>query len=270
MGGDHGPSVVVPGIRSYLRAHDGEGVRFLLHGDEAQIATHLARCGVREGSVALRLGGGQGGLRCCDFDKTGRLVATGGDGGVLSVWDVKRRRVVRSVEDHASAIGAARFDASSATLASGNAAGEVLLHRVRSKQLLALLVDGDEYDARPAVSALEFSPLKPQVLGASYRDGSLRLWDAGRGDLLASLGGGGAGGGGDARTGLAFSPVNAKFVAATGADGITAFWDADAGARVKSLDAEGSRATCVAFATEGVVVLGRVCRNRVQRHFNIA
>ncbi|KAF7441452.1 PlsX Fatty acid/phospholipid biosynthesis enzyme [Pyrenophora tritici-repentis] len=37
MGGDHGPSVIVPGIRSYLRAHRGEGVRFLLHGDEAKI-----------------------------------------------------------------------------------------------------------------------------------------------------------------------------------------------------------------------------------------
>ena len=54
MGGDHGPSVVVPGIRSYLRAHDGEGVRFLLHGDETQIATHLARCGVPADIVEIR------------------------------------------------------------------------------------------------------------------------------------------------------------------------------------------------------------------------
>ena len=43
MGGDHGPSVIVPGIRSYLRTHRGEGVRFLLHGDEAKITAELTK-----------------------------------------------------------------------------------------------------------------------------------------------------------------------------------------------------------------------------------
>ncbi|MCA3701404.1 MAG: phosphate acyltransferase, partial [Brevundimonas sp.] len=37
MGGDHGPPVVVAGVRDYIRRHGGEGVRFLLHGDEAAI-----------------------------------------------------------------------------------------------------------------------------------------------------------------------------------------------------------------------------------------
>ncbi len=44
MGGDHGPSVVVPGIREYIRRHGGENVRFLLHGDEAAIAAEMAKC----------------------------------------------------------------------------------------------------------------------------------------------------------------------------------------------------------------------------------
>ena len=41
MGGDHGPSVVVPGIRSYIRDHGGEGVRFLPRSrlfDDAEFA----------------------------------------------------------------------------------------------------------------------------------------------------------------------------------------------------------------------------------------
>ena len=54
MGGDHGPSVVVPGIRSYLSAHDGEGVRFLLHGDETQIRAHLARCNLPADIIDIR------------------------------------------------------------------------------------------------------------------------------------------------------------------------------------------------------------------------
>ena len=37
MGGDHGPPVVVAGVRDYRKRHGGANVRFLLHGDEAAI-----------------------------------------------------------------------------------------------------------------------------------------------------------------------------------------------------------------------------------------
>ena len=43
MGGDHGPSVVVPGVaRASLQA-SGRQIRYLLHGDEALIAPELAK-----------------------------------------------------------------------------------------------------------------------------------------------------------------------------------------------------------------------------------
>ncbi|AZS21636.1 MULTISPECIES: phosphate acyltransferase PlsX [unclassified Caulobacter] len=42
MGGDHGPSIVVPGIAQALQALPG--VRFLLHGDSAAIESELAKC----------------------------------------------------------------------------------------------------------------------------------------------------------------------------------------------------------------------------------
>jgi glycerol-3-phosphate acyltransferase PlsX len=54
MGGDHGPSVVVPGIRDYLKRHGGEGVRFLLHGDESLIRPELARCRLAEDVCEVR------------------------------------------------------------------------------------------------------------------------------------------------------------------------------------------------------------------------
>ena len=44
MGGDHGPPVVVGGVRDYIRRHGGQDVRFLLHGDEAAIAAEMTRC----------------------------------------------------------------------------------------------------------------------------------------------------------------------------------------------------------------------------------
>ena len=54
MGGDHGPSVVVPGVRDYRKRHGGEGVRFLLHGDETAIRAEMARCGLTDDVCIVR------------------------------------------------------------------------------------------------------------------------------------------------------------------------------------------------------------------------
>ncbi len=54
MGGDHGPSVVVPGVRDYRTRHGGEGVRFLLHGDETAIRAEMARAGLTDDVCTVR------------------------------------------------------------------------------------------------------------------------------------------------------------------------------------------------------------------------
>ena len=109
----------------------------------------VALCATRDATVALRLGDGiegaqRGLLQCCDFDQSSRLVCVGGEGGLLDVWDCKRRRIVRTLEDHGSSITACRFDSTSTCVASGNAQGEVLIHKVRSRQLLALLAEAQQ------------------------------------------------------------------------------------------------------------------------------
>ncbi|RZJ04400.1 MAG: phosphate acyltransferase PlsX [Brevundimonas sp.] len=54
MGGDHGPSIVVPGIRDYIKRHGGEGVRFLLHGDETSIRAQIAKAHLADGVCEIR------------------------------------------------------------------------------------------------------------------------------------------------------------------------------------------------------------------------
>ena len=43
MGGDHGPSVVVPGLAVGLEQWRSRRLRFLLHGDQARIEAEMAR-----------------------------------------------------------------------------------------------------------------------------------------------------------------------------------------------------------------------------------
>ena len=52
MGGDHGPGVVVAAVA--IAAKRYPGVRFLLHGDEAQIAAELAKCAVAKAASEIR------------------------------------------------------------------------------------------------------------------------------------------------------------------------------------------------------------------------
>ena len=238
-----------------VTTHDNATAARLSSSGEAIVScgVDVALCATRDATVALRLGDSiegapRGLLQCCDFDQSSRLVCVGGEGGLLDVWDCKRRRIVRTLEDHGSSITACRFDSTSTCVASGNAQGEVLIHKVRSRQLLALLAEAQQ----PPITTLEYSPLRPHHLGALHADGSLRLWDVDRSTKVAKLGGGRAT---TDLLGLAFSPVNAKFLAAARADGAVAFWDADRGVCVKALDV-GGRCTSLAFATERVVCVG--------------
>jgi glycerol-3-phosphate acyltransferase PlsX len=54
MGGDHGPPIVVAGVRDYRRRHGGEGVRFVLHGDEPAIRAEMAKCALGDDVCEVR------------------------------------------------------------------------------------------------------------------------------------------------------------------------------------------------------------------------
>jgi glycerol-3-phosphate acyltransferase PlsX len=54
MGGDHGPPVVVPGVAYHAELWRARGVRFLLHGDQAQIEAELAHAPAARGLCEIR------------------------------------------------------------------------------------------------------------------------------------------------------------------------------------------------------------------------
>ncbi len=102
MGGDHGPPVVVAGVRDYIRRHGGQDVRFLLHGDETAIVEQMAKvdltsdvCDVRhtdkkiasdeKPAQAMRRGKGSSLWNAIESVKTGEAgaVVSGGNTGAL-------------------------------------------------------------------------------------------------------------------------------------------------------------------------------------------
>ena len=104
MGGDHGPSITVPGLARAMHRRAGE-LRFLIHGDEAQIGPALARlpelarlAEVRhtdkvigsdeKPATALRRGKGTSMWNAVEAVKTGEAqaaVSCGNTGGLMAI-----------------------------------------------------------------------------------------------------------------------------------------------------------------------------------------
>ncbi len=118
MGGDHGPPVVVAGVRDYRKRHGGEGVRFLLHGDETAIRAEMARyalgdevCEVRhtdkvvamdeKPAQAMRRGKGSSLWNAIDAVKQGEagaVVSAGNTGALMAISKLILRMSAHGLE----------------------------------------------------------------------------------------------------------------------------------------------------------------------------
>ncbi|XLP35876.1 phosphate acyltransferase PlsX [Brevundimonas vesicularis] len=124
MGGDHGPSVVVGGIKHYLAQWGGEGVRFQLHGDETAIRAEMARCNLTETE--------------CEIQHADKVVA----------MDEKPAQAMRRGKGSSmwNAIDAVKSGAAQAAVSAGNTGALMAI----SKLLLRMAAAGLE---RPAIVA---------------------------------------------------------------------------------------------------------------------
>jgi len=118
MGGDHGPPVVVAGIRDYRKRHGGEGVRFLLHGDEAAIRAEMTRhalgddlCEVRhtdkvvamdeKPAQAMRRGKGSSlwnAIEAVKLGQAGAVVSAGNTGALMAISKLILRMSAHGLE----------------------------------------------------------------------------------------------------------------------------------------------------------------------------
>jgi glycerol-3-phosphate acyltransferase PlsX len=105
MGGDHGPSVVLPGVAKALRSHLGEGLRFILHGDLVAMRSAMSSsaglahaCELREAkgvismdakpAHAMRRGKGTSLWNAVESVKTGEAraaVSAGNTGALMAI-----------------------------------------------------------------------------------------------------------------------------------------------------------------------------------------
>jgi WD40 repeat protein len=146
------------------------------------------------------------------FSQDGALLAVAGVGGVVTIWDVRRRTPLLRFQDRGITY-ATQFAPNGGLLASGDDSGQVFLWDERTGRPV-----GQPLNAHTAVLRLAFSP-DGSMLATSNGDGKLRLWDVASRRLIgAPLDGGG---------GTTFFLPDGRTLVGVARDGARVLWPVD-------------------------------------------
>ncbi|MEV5429471.1 TIR domain-containing protein [Streptomyces sp. NPDC052701] len=188
---------------------------------------------------------------------TGALLVTGGNDGVVRLWDPAGGQGRRILRGHGRRIGTLSFSADGSMLAAGGNDGVVRLWDPASGRRLRELAGRSDR----LVSAV-FSPVGP-LLATASSDGDMYLWNAVTGEYQREM---------DAETehvwAEAFSP-DGELLATANDDDTVRLWYRDTGAHVATVAEHYGRVRSIAFRADGAV-LATGCDDRRVRIWDVA
>jgi RNA polymerase sigma factor (sigma-70 family) len=203
----------------------------------------------RFGTVPLRQGGP---IEALSLSADGKRLATGGDDGIVRLWDLAAGKLLR------------RFDVTGAVIRGFAVAlapdGKTLATPSRPKgafgpEQISLwdAATGEELRrmeerSEPACARLVFSPDGKMLAAGEWDGGHVQVWDAANGKKIKSWQGHT-----DTVTAIAFSADGKRLVTA-GADKAVRLWDAATFAELRSFTGHTDRVLCAALSPDGTLL----------------
>lgn len=157
----------------------------------------------------LELAEGKKQTRVC-LSSSSQYVVSGGLDHCVHIWDLKTKRLHRSLKDHKEEVTCVSFNANDSCIVSGSTSGDLVLHSLTTNVSSKAFGHGSDQP----IHDLKLSQLKRSLLGSVSDSGTVVLWDSNTQKELHVF---------DSAhkapsSGLAFSPVSELLVVSVGLD----------------------------------------------------
>lgn len=189
----------------------------------------------------VELADGKKQTRVC-LSSSSQFLVSGGLDHCVHIWDLKTKRLHRSLKDHKEEVTCVSFNANDSYIASGSTSGDLVLHSLTTN----LSSKAFGHGSNQPVHDLRLSTLKRSLLGSVSDSGTLVLWDSNTQKELHVFDSAHKAPG----SGLAFSPASELLVVSVGLDKKIVCYDTSSKIVLRSIRVD-SPLTSVDFTLDG-------------------
>nr|XP_051701758.1 protein NEDD1 isoform X2 [Oryctolagus cuniculus] len=194
---------------------------------------------------------------CVSLNSTSMYLVSGGLNNTVNIWDLKSKRVHRSLKDHKDEVTCVTYNWNDCYIASGSLSGEIILHSVTTNISSTPFGHGSNQSIRH----LKYSLFKKSLLGSVSDNGVVTLWDVNSQNSYHNF---------DSThkapaSGLCFSPVNELLFVTIGLDKRIILYDTASKKLVKTIVAD-TPLTAVDFMPDGATLAIGTSRGKIYQY----
>lgn len=191
--------------------------------------------------AVVELADGKKQTRVC-LSSSSQFLVSGGLDHCVHIWDLKTKRLHRSLKDHKEEVTCVSFNANDSYVASGSTSGDLVLHSLTTN----LSSKAFGHGTNQPIHDLRLSMVKRSLLGSVSDSGTVVLWDSNTQKELHVFDGAHKAPG----SGLAFSPTSDLLVVSVGLDKKIVCYDTASKILLRSIRVD-SPLTAVDFTLDG-------------------
>ncbi|KAK2842895.1 hypothetical protein Q5P01_013095 [Channa striata] len=179
---------------------------------------------------------------CVCLSSSSQFLVSGGLDNFVHIWDLKTKRLHRSLKDHKEEVTCVSFNANDSYIASGSTSGDLVLHSMTTNMSSKAFGHGNNQP----IHDLRLSMLKRSLLGSISDSGTMVLWDSNTQKEVHVFDSAHKAPG----SGLAFSPASELLVVTVGLDKKIICYDTASKIVLRSIRVD-SPLTSVDFTLDG-------------------